>query len=190
MSSAVSAIKRPFFVGSRYGRSDYFGNQKQLSVAPRNDRFFLQSRYGKRSMELTTNNFSEQLDRQHSSEEEDVPLICLFTGVADLYRCRNFGWAFDLCSRADPWLNVSVIYFDFPFAGRSTRRITQRDQNQRNKGVSSSMQSQQSPSITDLSYLAAGLVNSSLILYPHPRTWLFIPDSLDQSSFSKSLVAK
>lgn len=88
-SRTVSAIKRPFFVGSRYGRSDYFGNQKQLSIAPRNDRFFLQSRYGKRSMELTTNNFNDQLDRQ--SEEEEVPLVCLFTGVADLYRCRNFG---------------------------------------------------------------------------------------------------
>lgn len=84
----VSAIKRPFFVGSRYGRSE-FGPHKLLSVAPRNDRFFLQSRYGKRSMELTTNNFSDQLDRQ--SEEDDTPLVCLFTGVADLYRCRNLG---------------------------------------------------------------------------------------------------
>lgn len=105
----VSAIKRPFFIGSRYGRSDYFGNQKQLSIAPRNDKFFLQSRYGKRSpkdshdlrrsLELTTNNFSEQLDRQ----EEDVPLVCLFTGVADLYRCRSYGYVSILqllCDRA------------------------------------------------------------------------------------------
>nr|UES72892.1 RYamide [Carausius morosus] len=58
---------------SRYGRS---GNHAEVTL--RNDRFFLGSRYGKRS------------DPQETGADEievSSPLACLYTGVTNLYRC-------------------------------------------------------------------------------------------------------
>ncbi|XP_055686702.1 RYamide neuropeptides [Lutzomyia longipalpis] len=81
------AIKRPFFVGSRYGRSQYYGPKalRQVNVAPRNDRFFLGSRYGKRSQELMTT----LSDQNFSAASNDAWLMCIYTGVSNLYRCNG-----------------------------------------------------------------------------------------------------
>uniref|UniRef100_A0A1A9X4R9 Uncharacterized protein n=1 Tax=Glossina brevipalpis TaxID=37001 RepID=A0A1A9X4R9_9MUSC len=66
-AGALTMHKRPsFFVGSRYGRSGSSSQllsslkTRRLSVVPRNDRFFLSSRYGKRAttnLDATRNDF-------------------------------------------------------------------------------------------------------------------------------------
>ncbi|XP_053672400.1 RYamide neuropeptides [Anopheles nili] len=78
--------KRPFFVGSRYGRSHVYGAKdlRQVSVVPRNDRFFLGSRYGKRS-DLTKEIESDS----NNGVAELTYLACLHTGVSNLYRCYS-----------------------------------------------------------------------------------------------------
>jgi len=87
--SKGDAIKRPsFFVGSRYGRSYYVGGrpQQNLNVAPRNDRFFFGSRYGKRSGEYMQDN----VDPQPSKDITSTYLVsCVYTGVKDFYRCSK-----------------------------------------------------------------------------------------------------
>ncbi|KAL1397618.1 hypothetical protein pipiens_009629 [Culex pipiens pipiens] len=77
--------KRPFFVGSRYGRSHIYGAKdiRQVNVVPRNDRFFLGSRYGKRSDALTK---EIETDNNNGSAELTY-LACMHTGVSNLYRC-------------------------------------------------------------------------------------------------------
>ncbi|XP_053687107.1 uncharacterized protein LOC128736646 [Sabethes cyaneus] len=76
--------KRPFFVGSRYGRSQVYGGKdlRQVNVVPRNDRFFLGSRYGKRADSLT-----KEFVTDNNNGAELTYLACLHTGVSNLYRC-------------------------------------------------------------------------------------------------------
>uniref|UniRef100_A0AAG5DC49 RYamide n=2 Tax=Anopheles atroparvus TaxID=41427 RepID=A0AAG5DC49_ANOAO len=75
--------KRPFFVGSRYGRSHVYGAKdlRQVNVVPRNDRFFLGSRYGKRS------DLTKEIESDNNNGAELTYLACLHTGVSNLYRC-------------------------------------------------------------------------------------------------------
>ena len=76
-------------MGSRYGRSQYYGPQSQrnVNVVPRNDRFFLGSRYGKRSDELML----DMVDPEPSRDLKILPaggvMRCIYTGVKDFYRC-------------------------------------------------------------------------------------------------------
>lgn len=75
-------------MGSRYGRSYYGGGrpQQNLNVAPRNDRFFFGSRYGKRSDEY----MQDIVDPQPSKEMTSAYLVsCVYTGVKDFYRCSK-----------------------------------------------------------------------------------------------------
>ncbi|XP_063701786.1 RYamide neuropeptides [Culicoides brevitarsis] len=69
------AEKRPFFVGSRYGRS----SNPHRQVVARNDKFFLGSRYGKRS---PANDDGFPAIRIQTPE-----VTCLYTGVLNLYKC-------------------------------------------------------------------------------------------------------
>ncbi|XP_030019620.1 RYamide neuropeptides [Manduca sexta] len=79
--SVVCADKRaemspaPFVMGSRYGRSPH------RLVAPRNDRFFMGSRYGKRS-EAPSGAAGWAAGWAGSRD-----LVCEYTGVYSLYRC-------------------------------------------------------------------------------------------------------
>ncbi|XP_050092054.1 RYamide neuropeptides [Anopheles aquasalis] len=75
--------KRPFFVGSRYGRSQVYGAKdlRQVNVVPRNDRFFLGSRYGKRS------DLTKEIESDSNNGVDLTYLACLHTGVSNLYRC-------------------------------------------------------------------------------------------------------
>lgn len=76
--------KRPFFVGSRYGRSqsdltnmDENGKTSNMArIVPRNDRFFFGSRYGKRSTPEAAIDF-----------DQNQPLTCFYTGVTNIFRC-------------------------------------------------------------------------------------------------------
>lgn len=76
--------KRPFFVGSRYGRSqsdltNMDGNGKSTNMArvvPRNDRFFFGSRYGKRSSPYNA-----------IDANENQLLTCFYSGITNLFRC-------------------------------------------------------------------------------------------------------
>ncbi|XP_052873064.1 RYamide neuropeptides [Anopheles cruzii] len=79
--------KRPFFVGSRYGRSQVYGAKdlRQVNLVPRNDRFFLGSRYGKRS-DLTK---EIESDSNNGADQQLTYLACLHTGVSNLYRCYS-----------------------------------------------------------------------------------------------------
>ncbi|CAO1318799.1 unnamed protein product [Diamesa hyperborea] len=69
--------KRPFFTGSRYGRSQTvpINEGKQVRVVARNDRFFLGSRYGKRSSFIPAVTADNQF------------LQCKYTEFSDVYRC-------------------------------------------------------------------------------------------------------
>ncbi|XP_049545124.1 RYamide neuropeptides [Anopheles darlingi] len=77
--------KRPFFVGSRYGRSQVYGAKdlRQVNVVPRNDRFFLGSRYGKRS------DLTKEIESDSNNGADLTYLACLHTGVSNLYRCYS-----------------------------------------------------------------------------------------------------
>ncbi|XP_308980.5 RYamide neuropeptides [Anopheles gambiae] len=78
--------KRPFFVGSRYGRSHVYGakDMRQVNVVPRNDRFFLGSRYGKRS------DLTKEIESDNNNGIAELTyLACLHTGVSNLYRCYS-----------------------------------------------------------------------------------------------------
>ncbi|XP_048001913.1 RYamide neuropeptides-like [Leguminivora glycinivorella] len=67
----------PFVLGSRYGRSPGPAGTQRL-LAPRNDRFFMGSRYGKRS------------EPDIAAPGSHVrPLLCEYTGVSQLYRCER-----------------------------------------------------------------------------------------------------
>lgn len=76
--------KRPFFVGSRYGRSqsdltnmDENGKSNNLQrIVPRNDRFFFGSRYGKRSSPITA-----------KDDDQNQMLTCFYSGIANIFRC-------------------------------------------------------------------------------------------------------
>ncbi|XP_063631681.1 RYamide neuropeptides [Cydia splendana] len=72
----------PFVLGSRYGRSPGAGAGPagaQRLLAPRNDRFFMGSRYGKRS----------EPDTVGPGTTHVRPLLCEYTGVSQLYRCER-----------------------------------------------------------------------------------------------------
>ncbi|CAG9800318.1 unnamed protein product [Chironomus riparius] len=78
---SVNGDKRPFFVGSRYGRSqsDISNMDSKTSIGrmvPRNDRFFFGSRYGKRSVPI-----------QGVDEDNNQPITCFYTGITNLFRC-------------------------------------------------------------------------------------------------------
>ncbi|XP_046810057.1 uncharacterized protein LOC111687641 [Lucilia cuprina] len=116
MSDALTLHKRPsFFVGSRYGRSGsssssgsaLFATSKtrRLNVVPRNDRFFLSSRYGKRA-EISTGTqlsnkpipeqqqqqqqqFDDVLQQQSSSLPPYAYMSCIYTGLQNYYRCNS-----------------------------------------------------------------------------------------------------
>ncbi|TMW45556.1 hypothetical protein DOY81_009363 [Sarcophaga bullata] len=80
---ALTLHKRPsFFVGSRYGRSgsssasgsSLFATSKtrRLNVVPRNDRFFLSSRYGKRAgMDFSNNNNNRKTYENQNKNDYD-----------------------------------------------------------------------------------------------------------------------
>lgn len=72
--------KRPFFVGSRYGRSQSdlsnMDGAKSSRIVPRNDRFFIGSRYGKRSVPLPA-----------VDDDNNQTLQCFYTGITNLFRC-------------------------------------------------------------------------------------------------------
>lgn len=79
--TTFSTDKRPFFVGSRYGRSqsdltnmDSNGKSSNQRLVPRNDKFFFGSRYGKRSLPAV-------------DEDQNQNLNCFYTGVTNLFRC-------------------------------------------------------------------------------------------------------
>ncbi|KAM7342330.1 RYamide isoform 1-T2 [Cochliomyia hominivorax] len=111
---ALTLHKRPsFFVGSRYGRSgsssssgsSLFATSKtrRLNVVPRNDRFFLSSRYGKRAEISTGTQLSnkpipeqqqEQQQQQHQQQLNDMIqpyayMSCVYTGLQNYYRCNS-----------------------------------------------------------------------------------------------------
>lgn len=79
--------KRPFFVGSRYGRSqsdltnmDENGKSNSMArIVPRTDRFFFGSRYGKRS-----------LPEAAVDVEQNQLLTCFYTGVTNIFRCVEY----------------------------------------------------------------------------------------------------
>ncbi|XP_044739321.1 RYamide neuropeptides-like isoform X2 [Chrysoperla carnea] len=78
---------KTFYI-SRYGRSG--SNQRIPNVQPRNGKFFIGSRYGKRS--LTSTQASDP--GVNSSSEEVVPVIdigmnCVYTGYINFYRCSE-----------------------------------------------------------------------------------------------------
>jgi len=85
---SANGDKRPFFVGSRYGRSqsdltnmDENGKSNNLArIVPRNDRFFFGSRYGKRS-----------LPEAAVDVEQNQLLTCFYTGVTNIFRCVDAG---------------------------------------------------------------------------------------------------
>ncbi|KAG5678063.1 hypothetical protein PVAND_007765 [Polypedilum vanderplanki] len=83
IKSGNGADKRPFFVGSRYGRSqpDISNMDTKTSmgrIVPRNDRFFFGSRYGKRSTVPIS---------ATDEDNNNQPLSCFYTGVTNLFRC-------------------------------------------------------------------------------------------------------
>ncbi|XP_037813134.1 uncharacterized protein LOC119604527 isoform X2 [Lucilia sericata] len=114
---ALTLHKRPsFFVGSRYGRSgsssssgsSLFATSKtrRLNVVPRNDRFFLSSRYGKRAeistgTQLSNKPIPEQQQHQQQQQFDDVLqqqssslppyayMSCVYTGLQNYYRCNS-----------------------------------------------------------------------------------------------------
>ncbi|XP_060808764.1 RYamide neuropeptides-like [Amyelois transitella] len=78
-TDAVHAEKRaeispvPFVLSTRYGRSP------PRVMMPRNDRFFLGSRYGKRS----------EVSVGSSLPPQGTPsMLCEYTGVYSLFRCK------------------------------------------------------------------------------------------------------
>nr|CAD7411377.1 unnamed protein product [Timema cristinae] len=80
--------EKQFWTGSRYGRS----NQHLVEVAPRNDRFFLGSRYGKRAdstLPTRGEESSSSGDIMAGTVEDDSPVTCMYTGITNLYRCFN-----------------------------------------------------------------------------------------------------
>ncbi|KDR19238.1 RYamide neuropeptides-like [Zootermopsis nevadensis] len=86
------AQRSMFWSGSRYGRSSGGGGGRRqggnnpVEVAVRNDRFFIGSRYGKRSEEpLTTTD--ETVGVLVPTEDTNSQVACMYTGVANLYRC-------------------------------------------------------------------------------------------------------
>ncbi|XP_063835578.1 RYamide neuropeptides-like [Ostrinia nubilalis] len=76
----------PFVLGSRYGRS-----QPRL-IAPRNDRFFMGSRYGKRSE-------APLGPLPLAPPPPPRTLLCDYTGVFQLYRCSYTHHSYDNSNR-------------------------------------------------------------------------------------------
>ncbi|XP_017783706.1 PREDICTED: uncharacterized protein LOC108567629 isoform X2 [Nicrophorus vespilloides] len=85
------ANDRPFMMGMRYGRADKAAKTagKHVIVAPRNDKFFLASRYGKRSGgEMISNAAQAALVfpvPPICGSDED--LKCTYSGISNIYRC-------------------------------------------------------------------------------------------------------
>nr|QMS43301.1 ryamide [Grapholita molesta] len=74
----------PFVLGSRYGRSP--GPAAPRLLAPRNDRFFMGSRYGKRSEPEPG---PAPAAGPGAGLSRVRPLLCEYTGVPQLYRCER-----------------------------------------------------------------------------------------------------
>lgn len=79
-------------MGSRYGRSQSFGKDSGPVVVSRNDKFFLGSRYGKRSQESFTENGEQETNKYNNNNNmsgrlQNEHLLCIYTGTDNLYRC-------------------------------------------------------------------------------------------------------
>ncbi|KAK4885976.1 hypothetical protein RN001_002247 [Aquatica leii] len=86
------AQDRPFMMSSRYGRAggstSSSNGPKHVIVAPRTDKFFLASRYGKRSSVLPSQPLAYLPDSlPFCGNDED--LSCAYTGFSNLYRCAQ-----------------------------------------------------------------------------------------------------
>ncbi|KAF5274829.1 hypothetical protein FQR65_LT00412 [Abscondita terminalis] len=86
------AQDRPFMMSSRYGRAGGGttspNGPKHVIVAPRTDKFFLASRYGKRSNVLSSAPIPFLPDSlPFCGSDED--LSCAYTGFSNLYRCSQ-----------------------------------------------------------------------------------------------------
>ncbi|GFG36065.1 hypothetical protein Cfor_02598 [Coptotermes formosanus] len=91
------SLRSMFWSGSRYGRSNGAGGGRRqqgrsspVEVAVRNDRFFIGSRYGKRSEEppATTDGSVGLAEVLRPAEENgNSQVACMYTGVRNLYRC-------------------------------------------------------------------------------------------------------
>ncbi|KAJ8707305.1 hypothetical protein PYW08_011439 [Mythimna loreyi] len=76
----------PFLMATRYGRS----SPPERHLSPRNDRFFMTTRYGKRSEAVAGAGVREaRLARGAGGAGGAGALLCQFTGVFPLYRCRH-----------------------------------------------------------------------------------------------------
>ncbi|PZC78097.1 hypothetical protein B5X24_HaOG202632 [Helicoverpa armigera] len=77
----------PFLMATRYGRS----SPPARHLAPRNDRFFMSTRYGKRSEGISTGvRGGEALGSGGAGGAGGAGrLLCEYTGVFPLYRCRH-----------------------------------------------------------------------------------------------------
>nr|XP_049699897.1 uncharacterized protein LOC126055285 [Helicoverpa armigera] len=74
----------PFLMATRYGRS----SPPARHLAPRNDRFFMSTRYGKRSEGISTGVRGGETGLAGGAGGAGR-LLCEFTGVFPLYRCRH-----------------------------------------------------------------------------------------------------
>ncbi|XP_031347872.1 RYamide neuropeptides-like [Photinus pyralis] len=92
--SEKKAQDRPFLMSSRYGRggggTSGTNGAKHVIVAPRTDKFFLASRYGKRSSTMSNAPLSYLTDTLPlCGNVEDLDLSCAYTGFSNLYRCAQ-----------------------------------------------------------------------------------------------------
>ncbi|XP_022817118.1 RYamide neuropeptides-like [Spodoptera litura] len=74
----------PFLMATRYGRS----SPPARHLAPRNDRFFMSTRYGKRS-DSSGGAGGGALGGGALDGGAAQALVCEYTGVWSLYRCRH-----------------------------------------------------------------------------------------------------
>ncbi|KAK5647209.1 hypothetical protein RI129_002101 [Pyrocoelia pectoralis] len=83
------AQDRPFLMSSRYGRggggTSGTNGPKHVIVAPRTDKFFLASRYGKRSSNAPLTYLTDAIPLCGNVED----LSCAYTGFSNLYRCAQ-----------------------------------------------------------------------------------------------------
>ncbi|KAF5301617.1 hypothetical protein FQA39_LY10664 [Lamprigera yunnana] len=92
ITTEKKAQDRPFMMSSRYGRAGggttNLNGPKHVIVAPRTDKFFLASRYGKRSNVLSSEPLAYISDTMPFCGS-DEGLSCAYTGFSNLYRCAQ-----------------------------------------------------------------------------------------------------